>query len=51
MREEWKSASMRHGAQFVVPFVNGAGTIYKQILFVGSLGTLKQVRVCHEPQS
>ena len=39
MREEWKSVSMKHGAQFVTTFIHGDGILHKQMLFVNSWDT------------
>ena len=43
MREEWKFASTRHGAQFITTFIHGDGIYHKQMLFVNSWDTLELV--------
>ena len=45
MKEEWKFVSMKHGAQFVITFLDIiiTGTSLKQMLFADSLDILELV--------
>ena len=45
MKEEWKFVSMKHGAQFVITFLNITGTALKQMLFADNLDILELVRI------